>query len=310
VGRRRAVWMWSGLGLLAIACGGPQPAVSKDPRVFVLGAAASPVATLRSLRGLTCARSDPACAESRATEARLSLELESIAAVICAELDERVEAGAWTEAKQVRLELEAMLDLVAAECLPLVDARLAEVDREDRGVLRHAQEAAERALAAGLVPDAVAALDEAQQAALRLGAAVDPTLRLRVRIARAREAARAPQPDVVASLEERPAAKSTVPRRARAPRVYAARPASARPSAPEPSTSAPPAPVAPPDPRWVDEALEAAEAAYAREDLEEARRQWLRVLELAPGHGRATEGLRLYARFVSLGASAPGRTPQ
>ena len=83
-----------------------------------------------------------------------------------------------------------------------------------------------------------------------------------------------------------------------------------RPAAPEPSGSAPPAVVAAPDPSRVDAALQAAEAAYAREDLEEARRQWLRVLELAPGHGRATEGLRLYARFVSLGASAPDRTPQ
>lgn len=308
--RRRAVWLWNGLGLLAVACGGPQPAVTEDPRIIIGDAATSPVETLRSLRAFTCTQSEAACAESRATEARLSLELESIAALVCSEMDERIEAGAWPEAKQLRLELEAMVDVVDAACLPAADARLAEVDREDRSRFLGAQALALRALAEARLPEAVAALDEAERLALRLGAEVDPTLRLRVRIARAREAAVAPPVEVLARVDARPAPRTAVPRRTRPPRVPNERPPSLRPAAPEPSGSAPPAVVAAPDPSRVDAALQAAEAAYAREDLEEARRQWLRVLELAPGHGRATEGLRLYARFVSLGASAPDRTPQ
>lgn len=308
--RRRAVWLWNGLGLLAVACGGPQPAVTEDPRIIIGDAATSPVETLRSLRAFTCTQSEAACAESRATEARLSLELESIAALVCAELDERIEVGAWPEAKQLRLELEAMVDVVDAACLPAADARLAEVDRENRSRFLGAQALALRALAEARLPEAVAALDEAERLALRLGAEVDPTLRLRVRIARAREAAVAPPVEVLARVDARPAPRTAVPRRTRPPRVPNERPPSLRPAAPEPSGTAPPAVVAAPDPSRVDAALQAAEAAYAREDLEEARRQWLRVLELAPGHGRATEGLRLYARFVSLGASAPDRTPQ
>ena len=50
----------------------------------------------------------------------------------------------------------------------------------------------------------------------------------------------------------------------------------------------------------VAQALEAAEAAYAREDLEGARAYWERVLALAPGHARALEGLSLYRRFLAL----------
>jgi hypothetical protein len=284
--------------------------MTNDPRVNAQGAAASPVETLRSLRTLTCARNDAACAETRATEARLSLELASIAALVCAELEEHVEASEWPAAKQLRLELEAMADVVEAPCLPEVDVHLEQVEREDRSRFLGAQALALRAVSEGRLTEAVAALDEAERVAVRLGAEVDPTLRLRVRIARAREDTDTPPAELLAPVDVRPAPRAALPRRTRPPRVTVERPPSPRPALPEQSVSAPPSVVATVDPRQVDAALQAAEAAYAREDLEEARRQWLRVLELAPGHGRASEGLRLYARFVSLGASAPGRTPQ
>jgi tetratricopeptide (TPR) repeat protein len=50
----------------------------------------------------------------------------------------------------------------------------------------------------------------------------------------------------------------------------------------------------------IQSALDAAAAAYAREDLESARAHWERVLALMPGEPTATEGLTLYRRFLAL----------
>jgi tetratricopeptide (TPR) repeat protein len=242
--------------------------------------------------------------------------------------------GAATEAVNEASELESAVGLVGT---PRSASELArEVEWARSAAERTAREAGERARGAWRVQDwvtASAAAAEARQLRNRAGLTADVHLAVIEGLSRRAvpEPASAPDPEPTALAAERgrndrPASRQTVRRKTpEAPSrptpalaadpladarhawrngdVPAAEGALARARAEGAGGGAVDALEQEVDARravLVAQALAAAEAAYAREDLEAARAFWERVIELSPDNPRAAEGLSLYRRFLAL----------
>jgi tetratricopeptide (TPR) repeat protein len=242
--------------------------------------------------------------------------------------------GAASEAVNEASELESAVGLVGS---PRSAAELArEVEWARSAAERTAREAGERARGAWRVQDwvtASAAAAEARQLRNRAGLTAD------VHLAVIEGLSRRAVPEPVPTPEPTPAAVAAEAGRAERPAGRPA-PRRKTPEAPSRAVAVPAAdPLANARHAWrngdvaaaegalararaegagggavdalqqevdarravlVAQALAAAEAAYAREDLEAARAFWERVIELSPDNSRAAEGLSLYRRFLAL----------